>query len=172
MKQHIVYLSFTSNFKVGITRKTNIPYRWIDQGALEAVALFEVSERFHAGLIEKHLSNFINDKTHWRNMLKTNDHRFIDMNAQIENLFDQSQIEKFISENEYLQQSPPKRLHPTKYRFYYPCNQVPTTTNSIKLDDDHSFISKLEGIKGQYLLFEHGTLNIRKYGGHQITLNY
>ena len=173
IKPHIVYLSYTSNFKVGITRKTNIPYRWIDQGALKALPLYEVSERFHAGLIEKHLASFIDDKTHWRNMLKLNDASSIDMIARSQALIENSKIDAFIKSNTHLQLIPPTKIIPHDvYSFIYPTKKTPTTTNTIKLDTNHAFTSTLEGIKGQYLLFEHGTINIRKYGGYLLTLQF
>ena len=36
--QH-VYMSFTGNLKIGVTRHTQIPTRWIDQGAIKAIIL-------------------------------------------------------------------------------------------------------------------------------------
>ena len=39
MQPHVVYLSKTAGIKVGVTRETQIPYRWIDQGAVEALIL-------------------------------------------------------------------------------------------------------------------------------------
>jgi hypothetical protein len=42
---HIVYLALSSEVKVGVTRKTQVPTRWIDQGAIEAVSIVEVPNR-------------------------------------------------------------------------------------------------------------------------------
>lgn len=38
MTDHIVYLSNSSGVKVGITRATQLPTRWIDQGARQGIA--------------------------------------------------------------------------------------------------------------------------------------
>ena len=46
LQPHIVYLSNTGSVKVGITRKSQIPYRWIDQGAHEAIEIIETPNRF------------------------------------------------------------------------------------------------------------------------------
>jgi hypothetical protein len=51
-KPHIVYLANSSGIKVGITRQTQIPTRWIDQGAVQALPIFKVQSRYMAGLIE------------------------------------------------------------------------------------------------------------------------
>jgi len=37
LQPHIVYLANSSNVKVGVTRKTQVPTRWIDQGALKVL---------------------------------------------------------------------------------------------------------------------------------------
>jgi hypothetical protein len=70
LQPHFVYIALTSNFKVGVTRTSNTPYRWIDQGAIQAIILAEVPYRQLAGLIEVSLKNHISDKTAWQKMLK------------------------------------------------------------------------------------------------------
>ena len=72
MQPHIVYLSKTAGIKVGVTRETQIPYRWIDQGAVEALILAKTPYRQAAGLIEVALKKHISDKTNWRKMLQNN----------------------------------------------------------------------------------------------------
>jgi hypothetical protein len=67
---HIIYLANSSGIKVGITRKSNIPSRWIDQGAIAALPILEVDTRLKSGKIEEALKAFVNDKTNWRKMLK------------------------------------------------------------------------------------------------------
>ena len=71
MQPHVVYLANTSQVKVGITRLTQVPTRWIDQGATQAVPVFQVEKRYHAGLIEIELAKRFADKTNWRNLLKS-----------------------------------------------------------------------------------------------------
>ena len=68
---HVLYVSLTSGVKVGITRRVNLPSRWIDQGAVAAVPLAQVPDRRAVGLLEKRLSDEgYADKTHWTRMLK------------------------------------------------------------------------------------------------------
>jgi NMD protein affecting ribosome stability and mRNA decay len=64
----LVYLALTANAKVGITRKPQIPTRWIDQGAYQTIILAETPNRYLSGMIEVHLKSFISDKTHWQNV--------------------------------------------------------------------------------------------------------
>jgi hypothetical protein len=45
LQPHIIYISLTSGIKIGITRKTQVPTRWIDQGAVSAIRLCEVKDR-------------------------------------------------------------------------------------------------------------------------------
>ena len=70
LQPHIVYLANTGNIKVGVTRKSQTPYRWIDQGAHEAITLLEVPNRFLSGLGEVALKSYYSDKTNWRKMLQ------------------------------------------------------------------------------------------------------
>ena len=70
MVDHIVYLANSSGIKVGITRETQLPTRWIDQGAVQALPIFRVKTRRQSGLVEDLLRQHVADKTNWRTMLK------------------------------------------------------------------------------------------------------
>src|SRR5690606_22108696 len=70
LQPHVVYLANSSNVKVGVTRKSQVPTRWIDQGAHEAIEIVEVPNRYLAGITEVALKDFVSDKTNWRDMLK------------------------------------------------------------------------------------------------------
>ena len=70
LQPHIVYLANSSNVKVGVTRKQQVPTRWIDQGAHKAIEIVEVTNRYLAGITEVALKEHIADKTNWRKMLK------------------------------------------------------------------------------------------------------
>ena len=72
LQPHIVYFALSSEVKVGVTRKSQVPTRWIDQGAEKAIAIVEVPNRYLAGITEVALKNHYADKTNWRKML-TND---------------------------------------------------------------------------------------------------
>ena len=58
LQPHIIYLALSSHLKVGVTRKTQIPTRWIDQGAHEAMTIIEVPNRYLAGIGEVALKEY------------------------------------------------------------------------------------------------------------------
>tara|TARA_R110002110_G_scaffold195770_1_gene405460 strand:- start:76277 stop:77098 length:822 start_codon:yes stop_codon:yes gene_type:complete len=170
MIQHVVYLSNTSGIKVGITRGTQVPTRWIDQGAIAAIPVFAVSTRRISGLIESSLKSNISDRTNWRNMLK-NIVPEIDLIAEKHKLIDQNQglIADIIAE---FGPGSAVAIHQDKvYEFEYPVLQYPEKVNSLSFDKTALVEGKLEGIKGQYLIFSHGVINMRKFGGYRVALN-
>ena len=160
LQPHFVYISLTSNYKVGVTRTTNMPYRWIDQGATQAVVIAEVPYRQLAGLIEVALKEFIGDKTAWQRMLKglVEDERTID------------QVRKEMIANvplEYQRYCDPNR---EIVEINYPVQQYPEKVKSMKLEKVKRIEDKLVGIKGQYLIFENGVTNIRSQSGARVIL--
>ncbi len=78
LQPHFVYLALTNKVKVGVTRQSNLPYRWIDQGAWKAIILAETPYRQLAGKIEVELKKQVSDKTSWQRML-TNEQSDIDL---------------------------------------------------------------------------------------------
>ena len=59
LQPHVVYLAYTSGIKVGVTRKSQVPTRWIDQGATSAIEIVEVPNRYLAGASEVKLKRAI-----------------------------------------------------------------------------------------------------------------
>ena len=170
MVDHYVYLSNTSALKVGITRHTQIPTRWIDQGATQALPIFKVSTRLQSGLVETALAEFISDKTNWRAMLKgSNDH--IDLKAQAKILI--PQIEQCLADialkfgNDAVQ-----LLDEDVVEINYPVTQYLTKISSFNFDKTPTVSGILLGIKGQYLIFEQGVINMRKFSSYQINVEY
>ena len=158
---HIVYLSRTSSIKVGVTRTTNVPYRWIDQGATEAIFFAEVPYRQLAGLIEVAMKDFLTDKTNWRNMLKGVVSDTTDLLEKKDELLEElpPEYQEFISDNDEI----------TTLEF--PLEQHPVKVASIKLDKTPLVQGKLAGIKGQYLIFSDGrVMNMRSHSGYRIRL--
>lgn len=162
LQPHIVYLALSSEIKVGVTRKTQVPTRWIDQGASEAIAIVEVPNRYLAGITEVALKDHYADKTNWRKML-TNDIEAVDLVAQrlkLENLIPTEVQQYFYSEKNDL------------YQMEYPVLQYPSKVKSLSLDKTPNFQGKLTGIKGQYLLFEDGTVfNVRGSEGYVVSIS-
>lgn len=167
LQAHYVYLANSSGVKVGITRGQNIPTRWVDQGALQALPVFQVASRWVSGLVEVTLAQLIADKTNWRKMLK-NEVPLVDMIAVRDNLLPQiaAQINALKARLgnaaiEYLPAAKPQML-------FYPVQQYPVTVKSLNFDKNPKVEGSLMGVKGQYLIFEHGVINIRKFTGYDI----
>ncbi|MES2574509.1 MAG: DUF2797 domain-containing protein [Bacteroidota bacterium] len=162
LQPHIVYLALSGEIKVGVTRKTQMPTRWIDQGATQAISIVEVPNRYLAGITEVALKNHFADKTNWRKMLQ-NDTTQIDLIAEkikVQNWIPAEVQEYFYPEKNDL------------YEMHFPVLQYPVKIKSLSLDKTPYFQGKLTGIKGQYLIFEDGTVfNIRGSEGYVVTIN-
>ena len=159
---HIVYLANSSGAKVGITRKTNTPSRWIDQGAISALPILEVKTRLESGLIEKALKSFITDKTNWRIMLK-NETEPADLVATKTSLL--GEVSSLVDELDA------KTLLDDVVNIDYPVLKYPTKIISLNFDKTTTISGVLNGIKGQYLLLESGVLNVRKFSSYHLTLS-
>ncbi len=162
LQPHIVYLALASEVKVGVTRKTQVPTRWIDQGATQAIAIVEVPNRYLAGITEVALKDHYTDKTNWRKMLQSTGESFdlIAEKVKVENLIPSEVQEYFYSQKNDL------------YQLHYPVINYPAKVASLNLDKTPSFQGKLTGIKGQYLIFENGTVfNIRGSEGYVVEIN-
>lgn len=166
---HFVYLSNTSGLKVGITRHTQIPTRWIDQGATQATIIFKVNTRQQSGFVEMAFKDLIADKTNWRALLKGNaepkdlvaeaanlKQQLEDKLAQIVTQFDNQAIESVESD---------------LVEINYPVLEFPTKIVSHNFDKNPVVEGTLQGIKGQYLLFDTGVINIRKFTSYEVGVN-
>jgi hypothetical protein len=54
----------------------------------------------------------------------------------------------------------------------YPVDQYPEKVKSFNFDKVSEVSGCLMGIKGQYLILDTGVLNIRKFSGYKLTLDY
>ena len=163
---HFVYLSNTSGLKVGITRHTQIPTRWIDQGATQATIMFKVEDRRQSGYVETAFKEMVADKTNWRTMLKENqpDRDLLasadDMKARFhENI---SHIMDIFPD----ETTEDKSNDVTRIR--YPVLEFPEKIKSHNFDKQAVVEGTLMGIKGQYLIFDTGVINIRKFSSYEV----
>lgn len=154
---HLVYLSLTSGVKVGVTRHRNVPSRWIDQGAVQGLVIARTPERKLAGLIEVALAEHMADKTNWRKMLK-GEAEPVDLREVREKTrkWFPKDLAPYFLDDEAVQE-----LH-------YPVQAVPSKIVSHNLDKEPQLRDRLTGIKGQYLIFEHRVINLRKYAGYHV----
>lgn len=165
-RPHVVYLANSSGLKVGITRDTQVPTRWIDQGAVQALPLFQVRTRHHSGLVEITLGKHVSDKTQWQAMLK-NQVVELDLKAERDRLLALCRMEL-----DMLQDSLEGSVEPLQEAevvpIDYPVLQYPTKVSSFNFDKTPEVGGTLLGIKGQYLIFDSGVINIRKFSGYEV----
>lgn len=162
LQPHVVYLAVASDVKIGVTRKTQVPTRWIDQGASFAIPVIEVPNRYLAGVTEVALKNHYTDKTNWRKMLQ-NDVLDIDLLNAVKTAgtFLPNEVMPYYEQTSH-----------GILQLNYPVQKYPTKINSLNLDKTPSYKGVLKGIKGQYLIFDDGTVfNIRTYEGYKVNLN-
>ena len=170
LQDHIVYLANSSGLKIGITRATQVPTRWIDQGATQALPIMRVRSRYQSGAVEVLFKQHVADKTNWRSMLK-GVAAPLNMKSEAESL-----IKKCESEIEELKESFGifgvnilTGVEPVNIT--YPINESPQKIFSYNLDKEPLIQDKLLGIKGQYLIFENGVINLRKFSGYEVRLS-
>ncbi len=160
LQPHIVYLANSSNVKVGVTRKAQVPTRWIDQGAHEAIEIVEVPNRYLAGVTEVALKDHVGDKTNWRKMLTNTvvDENLIEWRNNLKQYIPAEAIPYFIEDNQ-------------ETHLHFPVEKYPEKVKSLNLDKTPSYKGVLTGIKGQYLIFNDNTVfNIRSNEGYYISL--
>jgi hypothetical protein len=162
LQPHIVYLANTGQLKVGVTRKTQVPYRWIDQGAHQAVELVEVPNRYLAGITEIAIKEFISDKTNWRKMLTSN-------NNDLDIMSCKEEMKKHIpkeTQQYYINSD-------TKTDINFPVNEFPVKPLTQKLIKTKEIKGTLKGIKGQYLIFEENKVfNVRSHEGFVVEISF
>ena len=161
LQPHIVYLALSSEIKVGVTRKTQMPARWIDQGAEKALPIIEVPNRYLAGITEVALKAHFADKTNWRKML-TNEIATLDLIEHKLKLYQHlpQEVKEYFSHDNH-----------DLYELEYPVLEYPKKISSLSLENTSHFKGKLTGIKGQYLIFNDGTVfNVRAYEGYSVSI--
>lgn len=157
-KPHAVYLALTADVKVGVTREVQIPGRWIDQGAFQALKIAETPYRRLAGLIEVELKQYVSDRTDWRRMLTDvrGDENLTEMRDELLS-FLPDELSDYARDNEQVM------------IFKYPVTAYPKKVSAVKLEDVGQISGVLDGIRGQYLMFQGGkVINLRKYSGYRV----
>lgn len=165
---HYIYLSNTSGLKIGITRGTQLPTRWVDQGAVAAMPIYRVTTRRIAGLVEHPAASLVADKTNWRTMLKGGiaeidfAQRWAELKPEVDAIVAKVTAEHGADCVTALQEEPEV--------FNYPVLQYPEKVSSHNLDKTGEASGTLLGIKGQYLILDTGVMNVRKYTGYMLSI--
>ena len=166
MQDHYVYLANSSGIKVGITRQNQLPTRWIDQGAGQAVTVFRVKNRRQSGLVESAIKKHVNDRTDWRKMLKGKNETMdmVEKKSEILELV-KNDLDALTSEHPDIDLDV---LDDAPLALDFPVTEYPAKVTSLSFDKTPVITGMLQGIKGQYLIFDTGVLNIRKFGGYEV----
>lgn len=169
MTDHVVYLANSSGIKVGITRATQLPTRWLDQGASQALPIMRVATRQQSGLVEDILRSQVPDRTNWRALLK-GDAEALDLVAIREQIFDACAEGIGDLQARFGLQAIQPLADAEVVQIKYPVQAYPKKIVSFNLDKDPVVEGTLLGIKGQYLIFDTGVINIRKYTAYQLAV--
>ncbi len=169
MADHVVYLANSSGVKVGITRATQLPTRWLDQGASQALPILRVATRQQSGLVEDLLRSQVADRTNWRALLK-GDAEPVDLPAVRERLFDTCREGLEALQQRFGLQAIQPLAAAEVVEMRYPVAAYPAKIASFDLDKNPVVEGTLQGIKGQYLIFDTGVINIRKYTAYQLAV--
>ncbi len=167
MQDHFVYLANSSGIKVGITRGSQIPTRWMDQGASSAMPIFRARDRLTSGRLEMILKQHVADKTDWRRMLK-GEPESIELAGRRDQLLDASRSELNSLKNELGDDAFEFLGSEQQVAIEYPVQQYPEKVKAHNFDKTPEVSGVLNGIKGQYLILDSGVLNIRKFGGYRV----
>ncbi len=162
LQPHIVYLANSSNIKVGVTRKSQVPTRWIDQGAHEAIEIVEAPNRYLAGITEVALKDHVSDKTSWQKMLtnRIEDVNLVEWRNKLKAYIPDEAADYFIDTND-------------ETHLDFPVLQYPEKVKSLNLDKTPDYQGVLKGIKGQYLIFEDSTVfNVRGNEGYYVGIDF
>ncbi|MFL2530898.1 MAG: DUF2797 domain-containing protein [Porticoccaceae bacterium] len=164
---HYVYLANSSGVKVGITRGSQVPTRWIDQGATQAMPIFRVKSRYQAGLIEDCLREHIADRTHWQRMLKGNSEA-VDLEQIRDEIIAKSESGLSEIEQKFGLLAIQRLYHQKVVDINFPVLEFPEKVKSLNLDKQPIVEGVLQGIKGQYLILDTGVINIRKFTAYNV----
>ena len=169
MQPHIVYLANSSGLKVGITRLPQVPTRWMDQGASQALPVLKVSSRYLSGLIEVTLAEHVADKTNWQRMLK-GEPAPLDLADARDCLLAECRADIDTLEQRFGEGSVQRLDGAEVVDLEYPVQRYPEKVKAHNLDKTPVVEGVLQGIKGQYLLLDTGVLNVRKYGSYKVAV--
>ena len=167
MQPHIVYLANTSGLKVGITRPGNLPTRWIDQGAVQALPIMKVMSRQQSGFVEVAFKQHVSDKTQWQRMLKA-EHPEIDLAAARDDLMANAWANLDPVKHRFGAKAIQSILNADVQNLVYPVARYPEKVVSLNFDKTRAITGTLQGIKGQYLILDNGVINLRRFGGYEI----
>ncbi len=167
MTDHIVYLANASGVKIGITRQSQVPTRWIDQGAVQALPVMRVATRQQSGLVEAIVRRHVSDRTDWRAMLR-GPAEPVDLPAARDRLMNLCARELAELQQRFGVQALKAIDDASVTTIRYPVVDYPDKIRAVNLDRTPVVEGTLIGIKGQYLILDTCVINIRKHTAYQV----
>ncbi len=163
---HLIYLAFSPNPKIGLTRLSQKPKRWLDQGADWAVSLAKCSSRKDAGILEKAMfAKGWGGQSKWRELLKGQKNRLCH-----DSLLAQAQNDlREISQNLQITIEPVAE-DPTIIKYPVSCYLDATNfcvlgTETLDIEDECT------GLIGSYILLKKsGAFGFKRYEGQKIVI--
>jgi Protein of unknown function (DUF2797) len=168
MQPHLVYLANSAGLKVGITKPQHLPGRWLDQGATEALPIVATATRHQAGCVEAALAVHVSDRTDWRRLVR-GDADSLDLVRWAEQLLARAAAALRDLDARFPAQL--QRIDAVVERFVYPVLRYTAPTHPLRLEPGRPIHGEFLGIKGQYLLFDRGVFNVRRYAGYHLTVS-
>lgn len=169
MQDHIVYFANSSGLKVGVTRASQVPFRWLDQGATQALAVIRVRTRQQAGFCEVMFKQHVTDRTNWRSML-SGEQQILELATERDRLLQECKAELQDLQDKFGIHAISVLTGVEPLTITYPVLRYPEKIASLDLDKQNEISGRLLGIKGQYLILDTGVINIRKYTGYELEL--
>lgn len=166
---HVVYLASSSGAKVGITKPSQMPTRWLDQGAVQALPILSVASRRQSGMVETLFKSEISDRTHWQRMLK-GEVADVDLIALRDDLMTRLAPGIASLRAQFGEDNIQAHGEQSVARFDYPVLAWPERVSAFNLDRTPQVEGRLMGMKGQYLILDTGVINLRKYTGYQVSV--
>lgn len=167
MRPHVVYLANSSGAKVGITGAGNELRRWLDQGARQGLIVLAAATRHKAGLVEAQLAQLVADRTDWR-LLLSRDVEAIDL-PMLRDALRRDLAARLLAKGVELPDGVIWQNH-QPHEFRYPVQRYGHRLAALRLDERDVIRGNLLGIKGQYLLFDHGVFNVRQHTSYHVRL--
>lgn len=169
-RPHTVYLANASGLKVGITRGTNMPTRWLDQGAIQALPILDVDTRQQSGMVETLFKSHVSDRTNWRAMLK-GEVEPLDLLAERDRLLTELAPGLAALRRRFGEEAIQTVDDVAPLAIAYPVLEWPRKIVSLNFDKTPSIEGTLLGLKGQYMILDTGVINLRKFAGYQVSAN-
>lgn len=165
MQPHLVYLANSTGPKVGITRRGAERGRWLDQGATQGLVIMEAPTRHLAGLAEVAVGRYLTDRTDWRALVR-GDAEPVDLPLLRDRLRRLDADDPLVDDQvRWAPDYAPLALS-------YPILRYPSRIRRFRLERDRRVRATLVGVKGQFLLFDQGVLNVRQHTGFHVRLRW